>query len=400
MCSECYESRNSFFRKSDASVNIRSEELKLKTNNIFLTTPSKLLEKIGIMAKDRKTEIRMRSKARKKLEALSSSNSGDVLESDYLGVFGNDMESLAKKHFDSEKVSDSSIQRYIFSECIMNARKAKANGNKSVRYSFLLLRFAISLRLKLGNDTYEYLAKTFKLPSGRTINQYAAPSTNAPDGVLYESLTAERTKFDGVFPDAVPDDWRRHGTLSWDSMAVKEKIVFNVHTMRIVGFAHDAFDIDIIKKEMEDQLCSDSQNKRPPLAKHFLVFIFTLFETKNCPKFSVIAARYACLTLNSTFILEKLLKVTSALARFGFIVIILNCDGATENRSANKQLATLSIADVLIDPIQELCPQLLKRISLDFKCAFYHPTVSNKIIFISSDMPHFVKNFVNVLERS
>mmetsp|Transcript_37638 Transcript_37638/g.87716 ORF Transcript_37638/g.87716 Transcript_37638/m.87716 type:complete len:91 (+) Transcript_37638:246-518(+) len=88
-------------------------------------------------------------------------------------------------------------------------------------------------------------------------------------------------------------------------MVIKEKLVFNVHTMRLIGFAHDAFDLDIIKKEMSQQCDSDGNDKAPPLAKHFLVFIFTNHEVKNCPKFSCIAARYSTVFPDANFLREK-----------------------------------------------------------------------------------------------
>ena len=78
----------------------------------------------------------------------------------------------------------------------------------------------------------------------------------------------------------------------------------------------------------------------------------------------------------------------------------MNCDGASENRSVLKQLAHYSIEDLLIEPISKLCPKLLQTIPLDFPIAFDHPTVTEIIIFISSDTPHFNKKFVNALERS
>ena len=75
--------------------------------------------------------------------------------------------------------------------------------------------------MKLGNDKYEYLAQTFNLPVSRTLNNYSCPDTNAPDGLLTESLAMTRKKFDNKFPDADEMAWSRYGILGWDSMTVK-----------------------------------------------------------------------------------------------------------------------------------------------------------------------------------
>ena len=93
-----------------------------------------------------------------------------------------------------------------------------------------------------------FLAKTHNLSSPSTVNTYSSPSSNAPDGILYDSLDLARNAFiekNGNLPET---DWKRHGQLEWDSMATKEKLVFNFHSQRIVGFAADAFDLNIIKK--------------------------------------------------------------------------------------------------------------------------------------------------------
>ena len=160
-------------------------------------------------------------------------------------------------------------------------------------------------------EKYEYIARTFNLPCGRTINNFSSPSTNSPDGILFDSLKAEKNRFDNKFPGCGEKDWRRHGVLAWDSMSVKEGVVFNPHSMRIVGFASDAFDLDVIKREMAKLNDLESNVPRqPPLAKHFLVFIFTTWEIRNCPKFSIVAARYATLSLDANFLHDKILQVS------------------------------------------------------------------------------------------
>ena len=87
----------------------------------------------------------------------------------------------------------------------------------------MFLRFAIALKLKVGKERYDWLSKCFNLPGKITISKYTALSVGAPDGILYETLNAERNFFDevkGVF--AKIDEWKRHSSLFWDSMVIKE----------------------------------------------------------------------------------------------------------------------------------------------------------------------------------
>ena len=69
-------------------------------------------------------------------------------------------------------------------------------------------------------------------------------------------------------------------------MVIKEKLYFYLNTMHIVGYANNAFDINIIMSKFKDRMKdvdeeSDKLPKSAPLAKHFLVFIFTSWEKKS-----------------------------------------------------------------------------------------------------------------------
>ena len=162
--------------------------------------------------------------AKNKLSILSSGDGGHELHSNYLNLFDDDLQKLADRHFKDDVVTNDNIQKYSFDKCLLQAKKVKISGKKSVRFSFLMIGFTIGMRLKVGADHYDFIAKTFNLPSNRTINDYVSPSTNAPYGILYESISAEKVKFDAKIPDCPIDSWLRKGALLWDSMSVKEKL--------------------------------------------------------------------------------------------------------------------------------------------------------------------------------
>ena len=79
------------------------------------------------------------------------------------------------------------------------------------------------------------------------------------------------------------------------------------------------------------------------------------------------------------------MEVTTGLAQYGFIVNTIASDGASENRSANKNLATLTASDVLVN-------HHVKKMGfpMNMKVAFHHPSLSKDgvFIFIDSDMLH------------
>ena len=117
-----------------------------------------------------------RSKAKPQAQAILNNNidkdginlRGANLEE----VFPTNLQELATKYFDKEKVSQDSLARYLFEESYIQARTAIKCGNKSCRYSPVMIRFCIGIRDKLKKGKYEFLRKVFNLPSARTLTYY------------------------------------------------------------------------------------------------------------------------------------------------------------------------------------------------------------------------------------
>ena len=87
------------------------------------------------------------------------------------------------------------------------------------------------------------------------------------------------------------------------------------------------------------------------------------------------------------------MEVIAGLAQYGFIVNTIASDGASENRSANKNLATLTANDVLVNHSVKKDELMKVGFPMNMINAFLHPSLSNDgvIIFIDSDMPHLIK---------
>ena len=426
MCENCLASAKRFYRRIDAANEIRSQEnVSLKTKKSLVDlSPGMLRNQLNFVMDERRTEQKLKSIAKIKLERMKNGNGGDILalgENSFRPelLFDDELLELRKKHFgdnnqDNNGVSDSALSKYIFKECILQTRRAAKSGKKSCRYSFLMIRLAISLKLKLGKGRYDFLAKCLNLPSDSHLTTYKSHSVGAPDGILHDSLEAERFLFENLDGKDVPiDDWRRHGQIAWDSITIKEKLYFCPNTMRVVGYAEDAFDLNIIKSELKERLADQKEkngkekedttirNTGPPLATYFLCFIFTSWE-KRGKRIQIVISRYGVLSLDATFIYDKILSAIVACARFGFIANTLGCDRAAENRSALKTLGTLTVEDILSEKIRNLpgSGNILNEIPTKVKIAFRHPIYPNIIIFIGSDSPHLGKKIVNAFERS
>jgi hypothetical protein len=104
---------------------------------------------------------------------------------------------------------------------------------------------------------YAFLAKSFHLPSARTVSDYMSPGAHAPDGILYDVLKMQREEFEKELNDrkephpADFSEWLHCGSLCFDSKKGKEKVLMDQVTGEIIGFEQDAFELDIILEEIK-----------------------------------------------------------------------------------------------------------------------------------------------------
>ena len=83
------------------------------------------------------------------------------------------------------------------------------------------------------------------------------------------------------------------------------------------------------------------------------------------------------------------------LSRYGLIVNNIVADGATENGSAMRAMATHTVGEI-IGKNEFFTDDQNKYLDLNFKIAFKHPKQKDVFIFIGGNMPHIVKIMVIV----
>jgi hypothetical protein len=108
------------------------------------------------------------------------------------------------------------------------------------------------------------------------------------------------------------------------------------------------------------------------------------------------SARYALRTMDTTFIQNTVLKVTAMLSCYGFIVDTLAADGASENCSANKIMATITAKDIFGDMFSK---GETAEYPLDMKVVFHHPTRPSSIICIGGEINVSNWNYRDRVER-
>jgi hypothetical protein len=419
-CKHCNNQKSAFLaRCSRAATKREQENLPRSTRLNTLNSPTLLKKRIRTDSKHLKKLhiiiIRLRAKRSRK--------NGVRLPDGLQDIFEKTSDEDASKWFSEEmQVSDDDIRHILFMESLKNARIAQQSGSKRMRHSPLMVRTCIKINQKLGRRDYDELAKTFFLPSQRTVDKYKTIGANEPDGIMHDTCAESMSDFEEIFSDAEDEDmkkWGRHGCLGYDAAKCRDRVVYNFHTGELMGFAYDAFDVNIISeewaaasKQVESEF--DSTVRTPkhkdkgkkdklPLAKHFLAFYFTTWSPMR-EKTQFCVARYGMEKISGVWLAETIPLIAAVLAQYGFVVNAIVSDGAAENRSANHLLGEISAREVL-----KLSDSQMQQFSvdgglLDMKIAFKHPTpvgvAKDVIIFILSDMPHWVKKFVNAMERT
>lgn len=406
ICEECKSMGSSFYRRCRQAVDNREREFNPRTKVSTLQSPTLAKRKFQSDSQEKK---RLRQKIAR-LESKRLQKKGVSLPDDMKDLFDEETEDLAMAYFEKENVSDDDIEKLLFLESLKNARRAQESGSKRVRHSPLMIRFCITLNVRLGRRNWTSLARLFHLPSQRTLDKYKSVGSNAKDGMQLEVLAGEKIILDKALEEGdLSEDfkeWLRHGILAYDSAKCRDKLIYNFHTGELMGCAHDAFDINIIREEWKAVSLKAEQNGakrqktnkkkvgRPQLAKHFLLFYFTSWEAKS-RKTQMCVARYGMESITSSWLANTIRKIIVTLEVYGFLVDSVVADGASENRGCNNQLATLSVGELL-----ELTPEQREKLPIKKKIAFVHPTRDDVTVFIWSDMPHWAKKFVNALERT
>ena len=424
MCQLCFASMKIFKRKCKDEVN-RRENQSIYASVMDMVSPSQLQDAVNkrslTISALREANARLRQKVTSYLEKeeeielplglMEHHGVESVVELLY--------DDKIKKMMDEQLTQKGILQHkdlvgYLWEECKLHAERAEQSGKRSCRYSPVLLRWCLSLRNKLGKGPYDFLAQTVNFPSGRTLNDYMSPGRASQDGIIWETLDVFKQQFDNLHGgSAIPrDHWLRMGSLSFDTKSVKEKVETDPHTQRLVGFADDDLQhVDGINAALSSvamTLSPEDSNdnhmmeadRAPRMARHYGVAYFTSYEYKSKP-FQFIAARFAIASLNADYLEDRIDDITDALHRKGFVVIALAGDGASENRLIFSRKANVLVSDVIALGMYPTHWMQKFESLLDFNVGYWHPQLVDKVlIFIHADMPHWVKKFVNALERS
>ena len=93
---------------------------------------------------------------------------------------------------------------------------------------------------------YDFFRKVFNLPTNTTLCKYASSGSTGPDGLMMQTIIHVAAMYKKM--NIARGDLRRRLNLGWDSHVIKDMLAFCPHTKRMVGNAHNVFDVDDIRK--------------------------------------------------------------------------------------------------------------------------------------------------------
>ena len=157
------------------------------------------------------------------------------------------------------------------------------------------------------------------LPSERTLRDYTHWTT-AGVGFLTE-VDAQIVKEANIV-----EDKDRFVVLVWDEMKIKEDLVFNKHTCKLIGFTNIG-DINAQLDKLEKE-CQSEPKAHSNVATHMLLFMVR----GMCSSLEFPYAHFATKGVTSDALYPLVWEAVYRLESCGFNVIAFCCDGASPNR--------------------------------------------------------------------
>lgn len=287
VCSQCYNSRKSLFRKCVDKYNLLSSSVSKNTTHATLRrNPSLTQERMQMYAAQvHSLQQKYYEKVTKKL--MDSTGIEMPINEQTNELFHQKNMDHYIKFIRADTVTNSTLAEYIVGESFRKHNQARERGSTSVRHCPLTIRLGMMLKKNLGfkGGLYNLVAKCLGLPHSSSLRNYQIPTSNEPDGILIPNLRKEKTSFDTRNPNADKLSWRRCVSVKFDTMHCKSGLIDNGNG-EVVGWAHDAFEESAIKMELaevkacdrtEQQLAEEGEEdvKTPKLTKQFQVFMAT-----------------------------------------------------------------------------------------------------------------------------
>lgn len=106
----------------------------------------------------------------------------------------------------------------------------------------------------MNTGLYKFIANVFNLPSNCMSSNYDTLDGHSKDGLLHDILIQIEYEFQQRLESTncinpIHREWLSLGVHKSDEMKIKEKLCFNPHEIKLVGFVDEAINNGVIKVE-------------------------------------------------------------------------------------------------------------------------------------------------------
>lgn len=191
-------------------------------NYRYLSTP----EKIQRMANLRSKVVQQKRKIallEEKVKNLTES-SGVEVDKEMHDDLGNIMEEMTEKV--ESKFSENSFEHVFWSQQL---QAKKVNDYRQMRWHPAIIKWCLSLKM-LSSSSYRALRSSGALGTLRDYTHWMKSDAGFSESVDRELL--KEAKIDSV------DDFQKHVCLVFDEVRIKEDLVYDKHSLQIIGFVN------------------------------------------------------------------------------------------------------------------------------------------------------------------
>ena len=279
------------------------------TNYRFLTSPEKRSRLKNIRKVNRALDMKLKRLKAKLSEVIETS--GVHLDADT----SHDLETIMEEEETRITYSEESFQS-IFWKQQKEVLIRKGNSKKGIRWHPLMIKWCLYLRHQ-SRKAYETLQQSgcISLPSQRTLRDYSH-SVRAGSGFTYE---VDQQLLQAANLENSPD-FHKLVCLLIDEMHIKEDLVYNKYTGKLIGFV-DLGEINNHLTKFEQTL--NENDDTPVLAKSMVVMMVKgLFTNLQFPY-----VQYPCTSLVGEQLFCPFWNAISHLERMGFKVcyFVIKC---------------------------------------------------------------------------
>ncbi len=208
------------------------------------------------------------------------------------------------------------------------------------------------------------------LPSERTLRDFTHYYKS--DVGFSSDLNRQIVEQSGI--KSLPES-RRYVCLILDEMKLKEDLVYDKKTGKIIGFT-SLGDVNDLFNNLEKECLDENHSKHPPVADHILVFMVRgIFFKFNFPY-----AHFPTRGIVGDTIYVLVWKAITQLELLGFKVLCVTADGASPNRNFFKMngygMGVYKTKNSCADPEE------------------------NRPLYFMSDVPHLIKTTRNCWSHS